>query len=106
MNPNSNHDDRIPRMVFASVYPHYLAKVEKKGRTKADLHQVITWLTGFDEEALQEHIAEKATFAEFFAQATLKSQCPPHYRGDLRLPGRGDRRSADATGPILGQVGR
>lgn len=71
MNPNSNHDDRIPRLVFASVYPHYVTKVEKKGRTKAELHQVIAWLTGFDEEALTKLIADRVTFAEFFEQATL-----------------------------------
>ncbi len=58
-------------MTFASVYPHYLAKVEKKARTKDELHQVIRWLTGFSERALQQHIADKLTFEQFFAQATL-----------------------------------
>lgn len=58
-------------MTFASVYPHYLAKVEKKGRTKAELHEVITWLTGFDESTLQEVMQEKISFETFFQRATL-----------------------------------
>jgi hypothetical protein len=71
MNPSDTHHQRIANMSFASVYPHYLAKAEKKGRTKEELHQVITWLTGFDEAKLQELISSKASFATFFAQATL-----------------------------------
>jgi hypothetical protein len=71
MNNTSKHDERFAKMTFASVYPHYLAKVEKKGRTKEELHQVIEWLTGFDEKKLQDHIDEKVTFAQFFQQATL-----------------------------------
>jgi hypothetical protein len=58
-------------MTFASVYPHYVTKVEKKGRTKAELHQVIEWLTGFDGSKLERLIAERATFEQFFAEATL-----------------------------------
>ena len=58
-------------MMFASVYPHYVAKVEKKGRTKEELHEVIKWLTGFDEKKLQELIDEKVTFETFFQQASL-----------------------------------
>lgn len=68
---NRNHDERIAKMSFASVYPHYADKVEKKGRTKEELHQVIEWLTGFDEKKLQELIDEKATFENFFQQASL-----------------------------------
>ncbi|MBK9016998.1 MAG: DUF2200 domain-containing protein [Saprospiraceae bacterium] len=71
MNNTTNHDERIAKMTFASVYPHYLAKVEKKGRTKEELHQVIEWLTGHDEEKLQALIQEKASFEAFFQQATL-----------------------------------
>ncbi len=52
MNRTDDHDERIAKMTFASVYPHYLAKVEKKGRTKEELHQVIKWLTGFNETTL------------------------------------------------------
>ncbi len=71
MNHANNHDERIAKMTFASVYPHYLAKVEKKGRTKEELHQVIEWLTGYDEKKLQELIEEKVTFEKFFQDATL-----------------------------------
>ena len=71
MNNTSNHDERIAKMTFSSVYPHYLAKAEKKGRTKEELHQVIEWLTGYDEPVLQKHIEEKTTFAQFFQRAKL-----------------------------------
>ena len=62
---------RIFTTSFASVYPHYVAKVEKKGRTRAELDQVIEWLTGFDESALERHLAAGTTFEEFFADAAL-----------------------------------
>lgn len=71
MNNANNHDERMAKMIFASVYPLYLAKVEKKGRTKEELHLVITWLTGYDEKQLQKLIAEKVTFEKFFQDATL-----------------------------------
>lgn len=67
----NDHNTRIANMTFASVYPHYVNKVEKKGRSKEELHQVIYWLTGFNEEKLQQLIADKVTFADFFQQATL-----------------------------------
>lgn len=76
MNNTSNHDERIAKMTVASVYPHYVAKVEKKGRTKEELHQVIEWLTGHDEERLQALLEEKASFEAFFQQAALN----PHAR--------------------------
>ena len=66
-----NHDERIAKMIFASVYPHYVEKVEKKGRTVQELHQVIEWLTGFDEKKLQQQIDQRATFQAFFENATL-----------------------------------
>ncbi len=62
---------RIFTASFASVYPHYVVKVEKKGRTKAELDQVIAWLTGFDEKALAAHLAAGTTVEEFFAGASL-----------------------------------
>lgn len=62
---------RIFTTSFASVYPHYVTKVEKKGRTKADLDQVIGWLTGFDEAELAAHLAAGTTFEDFFAAARL-----------------------------------
>ena len=71
MNPTNEHNQRIAKMTFASVYPMYLAKVEKKGRTKEELHQVIEWLTGFNNQNLQDQIEKKTTFESFFQQATL-----------------------------------
>jgi hypothetical protein len=71
MNSTAHHDERIAKMTFASVYPHYVAKVEKKGRTKEELHQVIEWLTGFNNKKLQELIKEKVTFETFFQRAKL-----------------------------------
>lgn len=62
---------RIYGTSFASVYPHYLAKVEKKGRTRAELDQVIRWLTGFDEAALAHHLEARTTFEDLFAAAEL-----------------------------------
>ncbi|NIG53806.1 DUF2200 domain-containing protein [Chitinophaga sp. Cy-1792] len=71
MDNSNSHDQRIAAMTFASVYPSYLAKVERKGRTKEELHQVIHWLTGFSDAKLLELIAEKATFETFFQKAKL-----------------------------------
>lgn len=65
------HDQRIARMTFSSVYPHYVTKVEKKGRTKDELHEVIRWLTGFTETQLRNHIDGTSTFEEFFRRAKL-----------------------------------
>ncbi len=71
MKTTPEHDERIAKMTFASVYPHYVTKIEKKGRTKEELHQVIEWLTGFDENKVQELIEEKVTFETFFLNAEL-----------------------------------
>ena len=65
------HDARIAKLTFASVYPHYVTKVEKKDRTIDELHQVIEWLTGFNEERLKQFIEEKATFETFFSEASI-----------------------------------
>lgn len=65
------HNERMAKMTFASVYPHYVTKVEKKGRSKEELHQVIEWLTGFDDNKIQEMIDEKVTFEVFFQKAKL-----------------------------------
>ncbi|MEO1030518.1 MAG: DUF2200 domain-containing protein [Bacteroidota bacterium] len=67
----SHHDERIANMSFASVYPHYVTKVEKKSRTKEELHQVIEWLTGYDEKAVLHIIDTKTNFETFFKEATL-----------------------------------
>lgn len=71
MNSTNNHDERIAKMIFAAVYPHYLAKVDKKGKTKEKLHQVIEWLTGYDDKSIQKYIDEKVTFEKFFKNATI-----------------------------------
>lgn len=71
MEDTAKHDERIAKMTFASVYPHYVTKVEKKGRTKEELHKVMEWLTGYNETTLQELIAKKITFETFFAKATI-----------------------------------
>ncbi len=71
MNNSDTHKQRIAKMTFSSVYPLYLTKVEKKGRSKEELNQVIEWLTGFDTNKLEELITEKATFETFFEQASL-----------------------------------
>ena len=65
------HNEKFRKMIFGSVYPHYVKKVETKGRTKEELHQVIEWLTGFDDKKLQELIDEKVTFETFFQKAKL-----------------------------------
>ena len=71
MSKTSHHDERIAKMIFASVYPHYITKVEKKGRTKEELNQVIEWLTGFNERKIQALIKERVTFEYVFKNATL-----------------------------------
>lgn len=65
------HDRKIAEMKFSSVYPHYVTKVEKKGRSVEELHEVITWLTGYDESTIQSLIDEQVTFQTFFERATL-----------------------------------
>lgn len=65
------HNERMAKMTFASVYPHYVKKVEKKGRTKEELHHVIEWLTGFDDKKIQELIDKQVTFEDFFNLANL-----------------------------------
>ncbi|WP_069130932.1 DUF2200 domain-containing protein [Rhodohalobacter halophilus] len=71
MQPTPEHNERMAILTFASVYPHYVTKVEKKGRTKEELHQVIEWLTGFDDNKIQELIHREVTFKDFFNEAIL-----------------------------------
>lgn len=71
MKTTPEHDKRMANMTFASVYPHYVTKVEKKGRTKEELHAVIEWLTGFDDKKLEALIDERVTFKTFFQEAKL-----------------------------------
>jgi hypothetical protein len=67
------HNERIAKMIFATVYPLYLTKIEKKGRTKKELNEVITWLTGFDDDKILELIADKVTFETMFNKAKINS---------------------------------
>src|SRR5690554_4433435 len=71
MKTTPEHNDQIAKMTFAAVYPHYITKIEKKGRTKEELHQVIEWLTDFDSDRLQELVDENVTFKIFFERATI-----------------------------------
>jgi hypothetical protein len=71
MNTTDKHNERMATMTFASVYQLYVAKIERKGRTVDELHQVIEWLCGYDKQAIQRLIDEKVTFKQFFEQATL-----------------------------------
>lgn len=71
MKDNNKHNDRIANMSFASVYPHYVTKIQSKGRTIDELHQVIEWLTGYDQNKLQQLIVDKVSFQTFFENAKL-----------------------------------
>ena len=71
MTPQLSTDERIARMTFASVYPHYVTKVEEKGRTEQELQKVIRWLTGFTKAQIQKHITKESTFEAFFDAAKL-----------------------------------
>lgn len=71
MSTTSHHDEKIAIMSFASVYPHYVAKVEKKGRTIAELNKIIEWLTGYTEIQIKQLIKDKVSFSEFFSNAKL-----------------------------------
>jgi hypothetical protein len=71
MDNTTKHNERIAKLTFSSVYPMYVEKVEKKGRTKDELNQVIEWLTGFNEKQINELISQKVTFEIFFQKATL-----------------------------------
>ena len=71
MIPTKEHNEKIAKLTFAGVYPHYIKKIESKGRTLKELHEVMEWLTGFNDKQLQKQINEKVTFETFFEQATL-----------------------------------
>lgn len=64
-------NEQVANMIFGSIYPHYLNRLEKNGRTKEELNQVIEWFTGYDEKALQTFIDDKATFGDFFQKASI-----------------------------------
>jgi len=69
--PPPGTEERIAKMTFASVYPHYVKKVEKKGRTKKELHEVIRWLTGYDDKAIKKIIKDEVNFGDFFQKCEL-----------------------------------
>ncbi|MEM6803907.1 MAG: DUF2200 domain-containing protein [Bacteroidota bacterium] len=71
MKVTAEHNERIAKMIFGSVYPHYVNKVEKKGRTKEELHQVLEWLTGFDQEKIEDLIEKRVSIEEFFQEASI-----------------------------------
>ena len=71
MTTTAKHDEKVAQFTFAAIYPHYVNKVEKKGRTIDELHQVISWLTGFSGTELLELIDQKVTIKEFFAKASI-----------------------------------
>ncbi len=76
MKNTSQHDERIAKMTFASVFPHYVSKIEKKGRTRKELHEVIEWLTGYNEKTLLKLVEDKVTFEQFFQRAELNRNAP------------------------------
>lgn len=98
MKSTSHHDERFATMSFASVYPHYVNKVEKKGRTKAELHEVIQWLTGYSEKDIDKAIQQKLSFREFFNQATL------HPKASLITGAICGYRVEEITNPLTKQV--
>ncbi len=71
MKVTAEKNDKVAQMTFASVYPHYMSRLEKNGRTKEEFHQVIEWLTGYNDEKIQQLLEEKATFETFFQNAQL-----------------------------------
>ena len=94
---------RIFKTSFSSVYPLYVQKAERKGRTKEEVDIVICWLTGYDRQSLQQQIESNIDFETFFARgATNKSQCFENYRHDLRLSCRRNRRQTHAADPLSG----
>ena len=71
MSTTNSHDERVEKLTFASVYPHYITKVVKKDRTIEELHQVIEWLTGYDEQKIKHLVEEKVSFRKFFEDAAI-----------------------------------
>lgn len=71
MNSTEKNIERVAKMSFASIYPLYISKIQKKNRTSEELNQVITWLTGYSVKELQKHLDNKTTFQEFFQQAKI-----------------------------------
>ncbi len=102
MNDSNTQNKRIAKLIFASVYPMYVAKVEKKGRTKDELNQVIQWLTGFDNKETPEADRRKGNVRNILPAGFAKPQCIPHHRRDLRVSCGRNRRSAGTAGQVPG----
>ena len=86
MQTTPEHNERIAKMNIASVYPHYITKVESKGRTKKELHRIIEWLTGYNEKQLKTLIDEKVNFENLFQKSKTESQCQTDNGSYLWLP--------------------
>ena len=71
MKVTAEKNEKVANMIFAAIYPHYLKRLEKNGRTKEELNHVITWFTGYDQKALQALIDQKVTFRTFFENAAI-----------------------------------
>ena len=97
---------RIYTTSFASVYPLYVAKAEKKGRTRAEVDQIIGWLTGYADGELEAQVEEQVDFETFFAEAPRPNPARADHGRDLRYPGGGDRGADDAGDPIPRQADR
>lgn len=91
MTVTAEKNEKVAKMIFASIHPHYLTRVVKNGRTKEELNQVISWFTGFDEGKLQALIEEKVTFRTFFEKAKNTSKCTLDSRGGLWVSDRRNR---------------
>jgi hypothetical protein len=100
MKTSPKHDERIAKMTFASVYPLYLDKVVKKGRTEAELYEVICWLTGFSAQQIQDYAASDVSFQEFFSQADLNPNAELIKGLICGLSGRRDRNPPHPTMPV------
>ena len=93
---------KIFKVPFASVYPHYIKKAEKKGRTKAEVDEIIFWLTGYNEQTLQRRIDEKTDFENFFTKAPQLNPNVSKKRCNLWLPCGDYRRQTNAKNPLFG----
>jgi hypothetical protein len=100
------NNTRVFKMSFASVYPHYVQKAEKKGRTETEVKEIIFWLTGYDEKALKEIIEDKIDFETFLKKHLLLTPMFLRLRGNLRIQNRRNRRSFDAKNKISRQINR
>jgi hypothetical protein len=99
MKNSGTQDERFAKMSFATVYPLYLAKVEKKGRTEEELYQVIQWLTGLNKKQLQALI--KGNLRDTFSMCFTQSQCETYHRGYLWLSCGRNRESFNAAGSVF-----